>query len=282
MPRQTDLKILPLPAICGLLFLLCAANALAAQARVEQDLSVLPDQSFQSGLPTLSARTGDRQMAASRERGSGFYLSPRFLCQWQNHVDRMTIAVNGVSASDGVFHSRQTAGFALAAGHDFWSGQKWPLRAELELALRGDSHYSRQASYQAGRQSEIFKSRCNVTTLLTSFYYDYHNETNFVPYIGAGVGLAFVYGGFDYQAKVAGEEFRASGSQTFINFVWTVGSGISWQISDQIAIDLGYRYLDPGKIEFSGIGKFGPAKVSYQAEDLSHIHEISLGLRFCF
>lgn len=264
MPWQPVLKILVLPAICGLLFWFCARPCHASRT-------------------DLTGQQQDGQAAeASLKQGSGFYLAPKFLYQWQNHIDRLNIAVNGVSAEDGTYHSQGTAGAALALGYDLWPRHKLPLRAELELALRGNSHYSQGASHQGGRQSESFKCLYNATTLLAAFYYDHHNQTSFVPYLMAGAGLAFIYGNFNYRARVASEEFRISDSRSFTNFAWTVGSGLAWQFSERLAIDLGYRYLYLGRTEFSGTGKFGPSVVSYQAEDLSSIHEINLGLRICF
>jgi opacity protein-like surface antigen len=61
------------------------------------------------------------------------------------------------------------------------------------------------------------------------------------------------------------------------NFAYNVGAGVSYAVSEQLALDLGYRYYDlgsasPGASAVDGITPGGSVDVT--------AHELSLALRF--
>ena len=92
-----------------------------------------------------------------------------------------------------------------------------------------------------------------ATTYMLNGYYDFYNcRWSFVPYLGAGVGVANV---------VHGLKFTGGGSTTEINlgaisFAYQGAVGASVRLTDQVKVNLDYRYLQTTKntlIAISGV-----------------------------
>lgn len=194
----------------------------------------------------------------------GFYLAPKFMMTVQNTG---TVERSGNLAGYGVDnHSQFTLGGAIAAGYDFWFSHMIPIRAELELALRGNGENS-----ENGRYGDT-KLTTNSTTLLANVYYDFHNSTAFTPYVGAGIGLAFNYLGVDVHDSALNRGSSCDDRST--NFAWQVGGGVAYSFNENIAVDAGYRYLDLGYTETKTNG--------YNVGIRPYNHEVMLGLRIGF
>ena len=108
------------------------------------------------------------------------------------------------------------------------------------------------------------KSR--VQTVMLNAYYDINTGTKFTPYVGAGIGYSHL------KAKIHDVDFSESKSDN--NFTWQIGAGVSYAMTDNIALDAGYRYTDAGDVKFyteDGVNKF-------EAQS----HEFLLGARYTF
>ena len=113
------------------------------------------------------------------------------------------------------------------------------------------------------------KGLWNTSTLFLNLYYDIQTDTPFVPYIGAGAGLAFNYVEYSGEGAMGG-----SMSENFTNFAWNVGAGVAYNFNENFAVDLGYRFMMMGYNEVSS----GAYKISNQPYN----NEFMLGLRFTF
>lgn len=142
---------------------------------------------------------------------------------------------------DGKLESDMSFGGGLAAGYDFWYFAGVPVRTEVEYMIRTNSRFETD---DANVRAEV------PQTVFANAYWDFRNSTRFTPYVGGGIGAAFV------------------GSES--NFAWNVGTGIGYDITDDLKATLGYRYVDFGKVEDRDM------KGSFQA------HEATLGLRYTF
>jgi len=94
--------------------------------------------------------------------------------------------------------------------------------------------------------------------LMANVWYDIETGTKWVPFIGAGIGLANV------DAEIEGE------SEDDTVFAYQVGAGIGYEISDSTTATLGYRYFATSDPDFDGI----EAEVG--------THNIEVGVRFAF
>ena len=187
--------------------------------------------------------------------GTGMYLAPKFLMSIQDtgRVERSS-ALAGTGVDD---YSQFTLGGALALGYDFWPQQMLPLRAEIEFAVRD------------------VKGTWNNSTLFAHLFWDFHNDSAFTPYIGAGLGLAFNYTGYDFTTN-SGDKFSAD--DRFTNFAWNVGVGASYSFNENLAIDASYRFVGLGYNEVTAHA--GSSK--YEIGSDPYNNEFMLGLRFAF
>lgn len=83
----------------------------------------------------------------------------------------------------------------------------------------------------------------NVKTVPYMAGYRYYFAAKAAParfYLTGGAGWASVK--FDARVNVAGVTARASGSDT--DFIWGVGAGVMFKVTERIDIDAGYRYQE--------------------------------------
>ncbi len=202
--------------------------------------------------------------ASAKSDMTGMYVGVKFIDSIQGHWA-------DVNAYDDFGGWQNTVGGGIFVGYDFYYKFDVPLRAELEYALRSD--WTGDEDYAIGTERVNLDAKVNVQTLLFNVYYDFRNSSDFTPYIGAGVGMAFVRGFatadvYDINTGARTAHVSAEGYST--EFAWQVGAGVSYAFTDNVSADLGYRYL--------GLGSGGDDVIS----GFSGAHEFSLGLRFTF
>ncbi|SDF86792.1 outer membrane protein [Desulfovibrio legallii] len=207
-------------------------------------------------------------MAAAE--GTGMYLAPKFLMSIQStgNTER-TDALAGTGVDS---YNQFTLGGAFALGYDFWPQQMLPLRAEVEFALRGNNE---KTWSDGGQYIQEVKGTWNSSTLFANLFWDFHNDSAFTPYVGAGLGLAFNYVGYDFTDN-NGNKFSAD--DRFTNFAWNVGAGVAYNFNENFAIDASYRFVGLGYNEVSATN--GGRK--YEIGNRPYNNEFMVGLRFAF
>ena len=214
-------------------------------------------------------------------------------------------------------NKKDTMGGAIAVGYDFYPFYQTPVRLELEFAGRGKNTQqfttaSRSVTYGGGqnpvgsliqRGTNAQRLENTVYTLFINALWDFRNDTAFTPYIGAGVGGAYIksrlfqsYSYYEYDTRYdnAGDYtiFNnpgqvISGKSNEWNLAWNLTAGVSYTISDNVLLDLSYRYADFGDTAVtvdrhfwahnSGQTRFvdgGTSSIDLRA------NELMLGLRF--
>ena len=201
---------------------------------------------------------------AAKAETMGVYVAPKFVLG----VQSTELASGG--ASSGTLDDT-TAGGALAVGYDFSYKFNVPVRAELEFGM--NSALSEKESASADGLTATAEAEVGINTLLANVYWDIINYNGFTPYVGAGLGMAFVkteigasvdgFGGFSFD-------------DTKTVFAAQIGVGCSYAITENIAADLGYRFLavGDGEIEVQGV------KV-LESQD-NYAHQFMLGVRVTF
>ena len=164
---------------------------------------------------------------------------------------------------------------ALAIGYDF-SDYGAPLRTELEFTTRAPFQTEENGTGPLG--DFTFKQKTTIQTLMFNTYLDFENDTTFTPYIGAGLGMAWIKGNSTYTLKNrnfsnyyyyayedqdpdddyytaymfgtnlnAGNSREASSSET--KLVFSLNAGGAWELTEGLSLDLGYRYFHFGKLK---------------------------------
>ena len=175
---------------------------------------------------------------------------------------------------------------SAAIGFDFSKVSKVNARAELEYT------YKDKATFAPNISSAIFNgvevqapegipsflvNELRTQSLMLNGYYDFKNKSKFTPYLSAGVGVSRI----ENKVSINPEAFGTSENittDTNNNFTWTAGAGVAYKVTENVALDLAYRYVDAGETDVSQ--SFEGAKLKNTADLVSH--DYSLGVRYNF
>ena len=113
--------------------------------------------------------------------------------------------------------------------------------------------------------------------LMANGWYDIDTGTQWVPYIGGGLGAARVEFGLGATGTITdlddGEVTTHDGSITTSKdwvFAYQIGAGVGYRVSDTAVVQLGYRFLGTGEGDFDG------------TKEKLQIHRVSVGVRYRF
>lgn len=134
----------------------------------------------------------------------------------------------------------------VAIGYDFYEEYKKPFRTEFEVILRNNMMSSYHTPNFGGFSPNKVTNDISLNTFMMNNYYDFNNESAFTPYISLGVGLASIR----HTMNSENEDFYLAQndpiSTTERNFAWSLGIGTKFAMTDTLALDVSYRYLDAG------------------------------------
>lgn len=105
--------------------------------------------------------------------------------------------------------------------------------------------------------------------LLANLWYDFSNDSGFTPYVGAGVGYGHTVVSGDLPADIT-----ASG------LLYQLGAGVKFDVAENIALDLGYRYRVLSDADTESDGMAPPAGGSVTTDAVNHI--VQAGVTFGF
>lgn len=150
---------------------------------------------------------------------------------------------------------RTKANKELFGTHVAYGVQAGYVRGELEL------NNSRDIKRNYIGKMDHF--RLYKHSVMANAYFDYLTCTPWTPYVGAGIGSAYLKADDGSHAK------------SVYNLAWQVMAGLTYDINSHWTLDAGYRYADLGRIRKNS-GEGHVAKLT--ARD----HEILLGVRYTF
>ncbi|HCP3528829.1 TPA: porin family protein [Escherichia coli] len=227
--------------------------------------------------------------AGAEEGKSGFYLTGKAGTSVVSLSDQRFLSGDEEETSKykgGDDHDTVFSG-GIAAGYDFYPQFSIPVRTELEFYARGkaDSKYNvDKDSWSGGYWRDDLKNEVSVNTLMLNAYYDFRNDSAFTPWISAGIGYARIHqkttgiSTWDYGYGSSGRE-SLSRSGSADNFAWSLGAGVRYDVTPDIALDLSYRYLDAGDSSVSYKDEWGD---KYKSEVDVKSHDILLGVTYNF
>lgn len=201
---------------------------------------------------------------------NGLYLGLKFIDSIFSTGSLSTGNVdNEFDVSD---YTQNTVGGGVFVGYDFYPAYQVPLRTEIEYAIRTHANTSWNDIYGVGA---TVQGEWGLQTLFLNAYWDFHNDSAFTPYIGAGVGLGFLSSKYEYEA------FGFSKSTTDLQtvFAWNAGVGCSYAITDNLSADLAYRFVGLG---YSETEKSIIGGVKHSVGMAPYANEFSLGIRYTF
>jgi opacity protein-like surface antigen len=137
---------------------------------------------------------------------------------------------------DPAFQGSAVFGWDFEPGNPVGEG-----RIELEYTRR--SNPLDEVKFAEG----TFKASGNLTadSLLLNFFGVFHNDTQWSPYVGLGIGAARIEAS---DLKVTGQPL-ASGSS--VVFAYQLGTGVDFALTDYLSLDLGYRFFSSTSPKFT-------------------------------
>ncbi|WP_120500826.1 outer membrane protein [Roseovarius sp. EL26] len=170
-------------------------------------------------------------------------------------------------ASD--FDGGYNLGIAVGTKIPAWSG----VRAELALSYSENDADSIDFSGNGAGEEGNVQGDISSTSIFANLLYDIKTpHERFTPYIGAGIGAAFIdssvsYGGLPVRINDDDEVFAAQ-----------LIAGVAYKLNDRLDLTFDARYSRAFDVELTRVGPAGPATVSDDFDNLS----LNVGLRFGF
>ena len=251
---------------------------------IPQQSVVIPQQPMvapqQRRPPVQVAKTAPRQTAhmiqGGRKKKSRFYAGLRGIYSSLNDLDG--VIGNGVGfplgGTSGSLSFSESAGFGVAIGY------------RLSDAFRGELEFSRHQydlrEFWRASTNAVSPATGEVTfnNTMISGYYDYLNDSQFTPYIGAGVGATllevdraanFASGG------VSGSQLESRSSLSGEQWVPSImlSAGSTYDLNEQLSLDLAYRALFTGDVAGTHDNRTG-------SSDEIFSHNALFGLMYSF
>ncbi len=195
----------------------------------------------------------------SYAENSGVYIGGHIGAAGVENSDTETFAsykiggtTSGVPGSR-PFGNQREIGLAggISVGYDFKERYNTPVRVEVNYTARSDAKSEKDRQLSPGSVGYTkLAQKTNLQTLMLNLWADIPTNTALTPYVGGGIGVAFIDYEMDatnYDAGTFNGKFY-SGSAKKTNFAWSLGGGVAYDVTPQFAVDLGYRYIDAGKI----------------------------------
>ncbi|HBP9056128.1 TPA: porin family protein, partial [Escherichia coli] len=223
-------------------------------------------------LPSFATQDLSGFYLSGKVGGSAVHLANQSYSYKDLDYPQDNIKWSGGSNNDTVF------GGGIAAGYDFYPQFSIPVRTELEFYARGNAD-TKYNLYKDDWSRGDLKNEVSVNTLMLNAYYDFRNDSAFTPWVSAGIGYARIHqkttgiSTWDYGYGYSGRE-SLSRSGSADNFAWSLGAGIRYDVTPDIALDLSYRYLDAGDSSVSYKDEWGD---KYKSEVDVKSHDIMLG-----
>lgn len=139
-------------------------------------------------------------------------------------------------------------GFGIGIEHSRW------LRFDITGEYRGKQLFVAQDSYIHGACGVPGNCGTNEYTAdieswlgLVNAYIDLGTWRGVTPYVGGGIGIASLdVQGFKDVNVPNNSVFYGDKDTSTTNFAWALYAGISYDVTPQFTLDLGYRYTDLG------------------------------------
>jgi len=184
------------------------------------------------------------------------------------------------------YHASGIDGTPFIGGGFGYQVNNW-FRADLTAEYRAPTHYSAFETYNnTSSGGDAYSAQIRSTVVLANGYVDLGTWYGFTPFVGAGVGAAFhQFHGLE-DVGTGPDNFGGFGTAAdanMTNFAWAAMAGIDYSISPNWRFELGYRYLDMGRVTSNGIVCQPTCAPPYEVQSFHLVsNDVRLGLRYIF
>ncbi len=192
--------------------------------------------------------------AASAEDG-GLYLTGKAGLGFMRG-DKSLSSNNTDSTGDNTKWSSSALSYGAAVGWN-WLDAGVPLRTEVEYYDHGKLKMTHTDS------NATFDVSAKIQTVQFNLFWDFHNETSFIPYLGGGVGIANVKGAGSSKSNVS----------------YSLFAGSAYKLTESLMLDFQYRINHFGELKFDEV--VGNNAYEGKIKDMYAV-EGALGIRYQF
>ncbi|MDR2461396.1 MAG: outer membrane beta-barrel protein [Deltaproteobacteria bacterium] len=180
-------------------------------------------------------------------------------------------------------HTGFAGGFAI--GYDFYPTLDIPLRFDIDFTFRSyktiDQEHNlpvrvNNADSQPATINVPIKehTKTGIHTIMANLYYDFHNSSQFVPFVGVSGGLALIH--FDVSNSYIGDYENIDEDYGTGQFGWGLSAGVYYEVNQDVSVGLSYKYINAGSPNLTE-GLF-----AVDLETKIVIHDILFGVRYTF
>jgi opacity protein-like surface antigen len=175
------------------------------------------------------------------------------------------------------------AGIGIGMEYNRW------LRLDVTGEYRGRFVFFGQDKYINGPCGTSGNCGTNEVTAdieawvgLANAYIDLTTWRGLTPYIGGGVGFASVGVNGLKDVNVPNNGVAYADDKTTTNFAWALYAGVSFDVTPQLTMDFGYRYLDMGSASSGTLRRYDGSGCQCTAFDIEDIasHDILFSARY--
>jgi opacity protein-like surface antigen len=160
---------------------------------------------------------------------------------------------------------------------------KW-FRVDVTGEYRGSASYRAIETYSVGCPNpfclDTYTANIPQANFLGNAYIDLGTWHGVTPYVGGGVGIS--YHRISSLTDIGlGQGFAPDKTQN--TFAWAVMGGFAYDITPNLKIDMGYRYIDMGRITSAPIACTQIAACFFETQSFRKVsHDLRIGFRYVF
>lgn len=169
-------------------------------------------------------------------RRQGWYLGGGGGVTWHNDMD-FNVTIKGTPVK--LHHKYDIGGEGFASigyMYDCW-------RLEVEVAYRYNG-IDKATESIGGATATGGSGHIRDVPIMANLFYDIYFNNRFGIFIGAGIGIDF------NEIKVNGGDLTIVGKKDNTLFAWQIMPGLFYDFTDQVTLDIGYRFFSTTKIKF--------------------------------
>jgi opacity protein-like surface antigen len=276
-----------------------ASGALFALARAAGAADLLPPPPALEPLPPAPIEFSGWYLRG--DLGLAISAAPKF----DTTPDALASGIAGgsltASATEGYFNPTisESGFFDFGFGYQF---NNW-FRADVTEELRGGGSFQGLEIVDdsghtggAAQWADFYRANLSSYVTLLNLYGDLGTWYGVTPYVGGGIGFAYnrLSGATDIgSAAVVGSPTSATGGYLENggkwNFAWSLGAGLDFDVTQNLKLELGYRYLNYGGAKSgvshclsgdSSVGFFNCSQAYYLETRQLASNDFRIGLRW--
>ena len=185
---------------------------------------------------------------------SGWYLRGDIGIGVNSSIELDSSGASGVSGLGGRWLRQDVADtpfISAGVGYQFSDY----LRGDVTMEYRSTTRFRGNAVVPNGANLDYpyYDGQFKAVDVMANGYVDLGNYNGLTPYVGAGIGAAYVMMGDTYQHT----SFPAFGTyadgvlpgSSKWNFAWALHTGLTWDVNPRLKLEMGYSYKDLGTVK---------------------------------